>query len=127
MLKMLQKALVKAIRLEMPRVFEPLLEGRYVMGGIETEAPEHVSGDFDAFLGGVGIKRVEARQFRRQHQKPRVLTRGQFRAAVARAVLLCPNRIGKDRLPAAGSEVSRVVRQQVVQKGSSAARQPEHE
>jgi hypothetical protein len=39
------------------------------VGGIETEAPKHVSGDFDTFLGRVGVKGVQARQFRRQHQK----------------------------------------------------------
>lgn len=37
------------------------------------------------------------------------------------------NRIWEDRLPTAGSEISRVVRQQIMQESSSAARQPEHE
>src|SRR5262245_24332604 len=126
-LKMLQEALMKPVRLEMPHVFEPLLEGRYVMGGIETKAAKYVSGDFDTFLGRVGVQWVQAWEFRRQHQKPGVLPRGQFRPSVARAVFVRPDRIGEDRLPAARGQIARVIREQIMQKGSSAARQSQHE
>src|SRR5271155_5952121 len=66
MLEMLQKALVKAIGLEMSGFVEPVPVSRNAVSRVEAQAGEDMRSDLGTFLRRARIDRVHAAEFRRQ-------------------------------------------------------------
>src|SRR5690348_16265415 len=125
MLEVLQKALVKAIRLQMSGFVEPAPVARNAVGRVEAQAGKNMCGDLGTFLRRARIARLPTADMRRPPAEgaqrsarppcPVVATR----SGISR-------RIALDQLPDARYEIARRLGQQTVQKGRARARKPGH-
>ena len=125
MLEMLQKALVKAIGVEMAGFVEPVAVARHPVGCVKAQARKHMRGDLGAFLRRIGVDRMEPAEFRGQHPKEAQLA-GDLSAVDG------PHRpslrwIWVDRLPDAGDEVAQILCEQTMQKCRARAGQSGNE
>src|SRR5262249_32797620 len=127
MLQMLQEALVEAIGLEMAGIVEPLRIRRNVMGGVEAEALQNLSGDFNTFLRRVCLQGMQAGKLRSESAKRGELT-GHDSPAPVDIIRISPAyRIWENRLPASRNGICGIPRHKVVQESRSASWQPEDE
>ena len=124
MLEVLQKALVKAIRLEMSGFVEPAPVARNTVSRVEAQAGKNMRGDLGTFLGRTRVDRVHTAEIRRQQPEEPQLAGDPQRPAVAPGFGIS-RRIGVDQLPDARHQIGRVLGQQAVQKGRAGAGSPE--
>ncbi len=118
-LEMLQEPLVKAECRQMSFPDQPLLIGGHEMGGIETQALEHMRRDLGAFLRRAGGKRVQAAHAGRQSfEQAKLLVDAGHASVVA---YIPRQRIGINRLPGQWHAIGRILRKQCVQEGCAAA------
>src|SRR6516162_326010 len=74
-LKVLKKAFMKAIGVQMPGLVEPMAVARDTIGRIEAQASEDVRGDLGAFLRRDSVDRVHAAKIRREQTEQAQLAR----------------------------------------------------
>ena len=123
MLKVLQKAFVKAIGLEVSGFVEPVPVARNMVSRVEAQAGKNMCGDLGTFLGRARVDRVHTAEIRRQQAEEPQLA-GDPQCPAVEPGLGISRRVGVDQLPDARHQIGGILGQQAVQEGRAGAREP---